>query len=88
MNQAVGNGHPAIAVDEVFRMRRRHLESLTSGELIGRWLNAPKGFEPVAGSHFTFQNHAGGRMGPHHSLRGGWRSCANERLSYALKGRP
>ena len=30
-------------------------KTLTTSELIGRWLMVPTGFEPVQGKHFTFQ---------------------------------
>jgi uncharacterized protein YndB with AHSA1/START domain len=30
-------------------------KALTTGDLIGRWLMTPTGFEPVKGSRFTFQ---------------------------------
>jgi uncharacterized protein YndB with AHSA1/START domain len=46
----------AIVVDEIFPHAPAIVwKVLTSGALIGRWLMAPKGFEPVVGSHFTFQ---------------------------------
>jgi uncharacterized protein YndB with AHSA1/START domain len=50
-----------IVVDEVLPHAPDVIwKTLTSGELIGRWLMAPTGFEPVKGKHFTFQTtHAG-----------------------------
>jgi uncharacterized protein YndB with AHSA1/START domain len=33
---------------------------LTNGELIGRWLMEPNGFEPVKGKHFTFKTKPAG----------------------------
>ena len=45
-----------IVVDEVFPHAPETIwKTLTTGELIGRWLMAPTGFEPVKGNHFTFQ---------------------------------
>src|SRR5687768_17673660 len=45
-----------IVVDEVFPHAPEAIwKTLTSGELIGRWLMAPTGFEPVQGRQFTFQ---------------------------------
>ena len=46
-----------IVVDEVFPHAPETIwKTLTSGELIGRWLMMmPTGFEPVKGKHFTFQ---------------------------------
>lgn len=35
-------------------------KALTTGELIGRWLMAPTGFQPVEGNRFTFQTAPGG----------------------------
>jgi uncharacterized protein YndB with AHSA1/START domain len=45
-----------IVVDEIFPHAPEAIwKTLTSGELIGRWLMAPTGFEPVQGRQFTFQ---------------------------------
>ncbi len=45
-----------IVVDEVFPHAPETIwKALTSGELIGRWLMEPTGFEPVEGTNFTFQ---------------------------------
>jgi uncharacterized protein YndB with AHSA1/START domain len=45
-----------IVVDEIFPHAPETIwKTLTSGDLIARWLMAPTGFEPVAGNHFTFQ---------------------------------
>ncbi len=51
-----------IVVDEVFPHAPETIwKTLTSGELIGRWLMMmPTGFEPVKGKHFTFQTTPGG----------------------------
>jgi len=35
-------------------------KTLTTSELIGRWLMVPTGFEPVKDKHFTFQTTPGG----------------------------
>jgi uncharacterized protein YndB with AHSA1/START domain len=45
-----------IVVEEVFPHTPESIwKTLTTGELIGRWLMKPTGFEPVAGKRFTFQ---------------------------------
>ncbi len=50
-----------IVVDEVFPHAPETIwKALTSGELIGRWLMVPTGFEPVEGTRFTFQTTAAG----------------------------
>lgn len=86
MNQTVNPDTQAIVVDEVFPHAPDVIwKVLTSGELIGRWLMAPKGFEPVAGSHFTFQTiPAGDWDGTIHCEV--LEIVPNEQLSYAWKG--
>jgi uncharacterized protein YndB with AHSA1/START domain len=91
MNQAVKPGTQAprtqaIVVDEVFPHAPAVIwKALTSGELISRWLMAPKGFEPVAGRHFTFQTSAAGKWdGTIHCQV--LEVVPNERLSYTWKG--
>jgi uncharacterized protein YndB with AHSA1/START domain len=50
-----------IVVEEVFPHTPETLwKTLTTGELIGRWLMAPTGFEPVKNKRFTFQTKAAG----------------------------
>ncbi len=45
-----------IVFDEVFPHAPETIwKVLTTGELIGRWLLPPAGFEPVVGNHFSFQ---------------------------------
>ena len=45
-----------IVVEEVFPHAAEKIwKTLTSGELMGRWLMAPTGFEPVAGKRFTMK---------------------------------
>ena len=75
-----------IVVDEVFPHAPKTIwNTLTTGELIGRWLMAPTGFAPVQGRHFTFQTKPGGAWD-------GTIHCEvlevipNERLVYAWKG--
>ena len=54
-----------IVVDEVFPHAPETIwKTLTTGELIGRWLMATTGFEPVEGKHFTFQTTAAGAWAP------------------------
>jgi uncharacterized protein YndB with AHSA1/START domain len=86
MNQAVNPTTQAIVIDEVFPHAPAVVwKALTSGELIGRWLMAPRGFEPVAGSRFTFQTMPAGEWdGAIHCEV--LEVVANERLSYAWKG--
>jgi uncharacterized protein YndB with AHSA1/START domain len=50
-----------IVVDEVFPHAPETIwKTLTTGDLIGRWLMAPTGFEPVKGNRFTFQTKPAG----------------------------
>ena len=50
-----------IVVEEVFQHEPETIwKTLTTGELIGRWLMAPTGFEPVTGKCFTFQTKPAG----------------------------
>lgn len=50
-----------IVVDEVFPHAPQTLwRTLTTGDLIGRWLMVPTGFAPVAGTRFTFQTRPAG----------------------------
>ncbi len=45
-----------IVLDEVFPHAAATIwKTLTTGELIGRWLMAPDGFEAVEGKRFTFK---------------------------------
>ena len=50
-----------IVVDEAFPHAPETIwKTLTTGELIGRWMMAPTGFEPVKGKRFTFQTRPAG----------------------------
>jgi len=61
-NLALQPDTQAIVVDEVFPHAPETIwKALTTGDLIGRWLMAPTGFEPVVGNRFTFQTTAGGQ---------------------------
>ncbi len=75
-----------IVVDEVFPHAPETIwKTLTTGELIGRWLMAPTGFEPVEGKHFTYQTTpAGAWDGTIHCQV--LEVMPNERFSYAWKG--
>ena len=74
-----------IVVDEVFpHAPERIWKTLTTGELIGRWLMPTTGFAPVKGKRFTFQT----------TPAGGWDGVIqcqvlevrpNERLVYTWK---
>ena len=75
-----------IVVDEIFPHTPETLwRTLTSGDLIARWLMAPTGFEPVVGKRFSFQTKPAGEWD-------GTIQCQvlqvvpNERLTYAWKG--
>lgn len=75
-----------IVVDEVFPHAPETIwKTLTSGELIGRWLMTPTGFEPVKDKHFTFQTKPAGAWD-------GTIRCQvlealpNQRLVYSWKG--
>ena len=74
-----------IVVDEVFPHAPDTIwRTLTTGELIGRWLMAPAGFEPVAGKRFTFQTKpAGAWDGAIHCEV--LETIPNERLVYAWR---
>ena len=75
-----------IIVDEVFPHAPELIwRTITTGELIGRWLMVPTGFEPVEGTHFTFQTTPAGAWD-------GIIRCEvlevkpNERFAFAWKG--
>ena len=75
-----------IVVDAVFPHAPETIwKALTSGELMGRWMMAPTGFEPVEGTHFTFRTTPAG-------LWDGTIHCRvlevrrDERLAYTWKG--
>ena len=75
-----------IVVDEVFPHAPETIwKTLTTGELIGRWMMAPTGFEPAKGKHFTFHTRpAGAWDGVIHCQV--LEAVPNERLAYAWKG--
>jgi uncharacterized protein YndB with AHSA1/START domain len=75
-----------IVVDEIFPHAPETIwKTLTTGELIGRWLMVPTGFEPVVGQRFTFQTKpAGAWDGVIHCEV--IEASPNERLAYAWKG--
>jgi len=75
-----------VVIDEILPHSPETIwKALTTGDLIGRWMMAPTGFEPVEGKHFTFQTRAAGAWD-------GIVHCQvlevmpNERLAYAWKG--
>ena len=74
-------------VEEVFPHAPETIwKTLTTGELIGRWLMAPTGFEPVKGKRFTFQTKPGGAWdGVIHCQV--LEVMPNERFVYSLEGR-
>jgi uncharacterized protein YndB with AHSA1/START domain len=76
----------SIVVEEVFPHAPEVLwKVLTTGELIGRWLMSPTGFEPVQGKKFTFKTKPAGEWD-------GTIECKvidvvpNERLTYSWEG--
>ncbi|MGJ5204545.1 SRPBCC family protein [Bradyrhizobium sp. HKCCYLR20261] len=86
MNQNLKPDTQAIVVEEIFPHAPEVIwKVLTNGDLIGRWLMAPTGFEAVVGTRFTFQTTPAGEWD-------GRIHCEvlevvpNERLSYAWKG--
>lgn len=51
-----------IVVDEVFPHTPEMIwKALTTGDLIGRWLMEPAGFEAVKGNQFTYKTKPAGR---------------------------
>jgi uncharacterized protein YndB with AHSA1/START domain len=75
-----------IVVEEVFPHAPETIwKTLTTGELIARWLMAPTGFAPMKGTHFTFQTTPAGAWD-------GVIHCEvldvsrNERLSFSWQG--
>lgn len=75
-----------IVVDEVFPHAPETIwKTLTTGDLIGRWLMVPTGFEPVQGKRFTFQTTpAGAWDGVIHCQV--LEAVPGERLVYSWKG--
>ena len=75
-----------IVVDEVFPHTPETIWlTLTNGTLMGRWLMAPTGFEPVKGNRFTYKTTPAGKWD-------GTIQCEvldvipNERFVYSWKG--
>jgi uncharacterized protein YndB with AHSA1/START domain len=75
-----------IVVDEVFPHAPETIwKTLTTGELISRWMMEPTGFEPVEGKRFTFRTTpAGAWDGVIHCQV--LEVMPNERFVYAWKG--
>ncbi|MES2600983.1 MAG: SRPBCC domain-containing protein [Pseudomonadota bacterium] len=75
----------AIVVDEVLPHAPETIwKALATGELIGRWLMTPNGFEAVKGKRFTFQTTpAGAWDGVIHCEV--LQAVPNERLAYSWK---
>ena len=82
---ALNTGTQEIVVDEFFPHAPETIwKLLTTGELIGRWLMAPTGFEPVKGKRFTFQTTSAGAWdGVIHCQV--LEATPNERLAYGWK---
>jgi len=83
---ALKSGTQDIIADEVFPHAPATIwKTLTTGELIARWLMAPTGFEPVKGRRFTYQTKpAGAWDGVIHCQV--LEVIPNERLVYSWKG--
>ncbi len=79
-------GTQDIVVDEILPHAPETIwTALTTGELMGRWLMMPTGFEPVEGKRFTFRTTpAGAWDGIIHCQV--LEVIANERFAYAWKG--
>ena len=75
-----------IVVDEVFPHRPETIwKTLTTANLMGRWLMMPAGFEPVEGKRFTYQTTpAGAWDGVIHCEV--LEAVPNKRLVYSWKG--
>jgi len=87
MNNAVLNSATQdIVVDEVFPHAPETIwKTLTTGELIARWLMEPHGFAPIKGTRFTYQTRpAGAWDGTIHCEV--LEVVTNERLAYAWQG--
>ena len=87
MSQAAASARTQdIVIDEVFPHTPETLwKTLTSAELMGRWLMQPTGFAAVAGNRFTFQTTPGGAWdGVIHCQV--LEVVPNRRLVYAWKG--
>ena len=86
-----------IAVDEVFPHAPETIwKTLTTGELIGRWLMDPTGFEPIKGKRFTFQTKPAGAWNgvitcevldvvPNQRLAYSWQSGDEGNVGYGSK---
>jgi len=83
---ALKSGTQDIVADEVFPHAPATIwKTLTTGELIARWLMAPTGFEPVKGRRYTYQTKpAGAWDGVIHCQV--LEVIPNERLVYSWKG--
>lgn len=83
---ALESGTQDIVVDEVFpHVPETIWKTLTNGELIGRWMMPPIGFELVQGRRFTFQTKPAGEWdGVIHCQV--LEVVPNQRFAYAWKG--
>ena len=83
---ALKSGTQDIVVDEVFPHAPETIwKTLTTGEMIARWMMAPTGFEPVEGKQFTFQTTpAGAWDGVIHCKV--LEAISNQRLVYSWQG--
>jgi len=96
-NAAIEQDTHDIVVDEIFPHTPETIwKALTSGDLIGRWLMAPTGFEPVEGNHFTFQTTPAGpwdgtiqcevlEVRPHERFAYAWKGGHEANVGYGSK---
>ncbi len=85
MNDAASETRDIVVEQDFPHSPEAIWKTLTTGDLIGRWLMAPAGFAPIAGTRFTFQTKPAGSWD-------GVIQCQvleaipNERLAYSWKG--
>jgi uncharacterized protein YndB with AHSA1/START domain len=86
-----------IVVEEVLPHAQKVIwRALTTGDLIGRWLMPPAGFEAVEGREFTFQTKAAGawdgvikcrvlEVAPHERFAFAWRGGHEDNAGYGSR---
>jgi uncharacterized protein YndB with AHSA1/START domain len=74
-----------IVVDEVFPHTPETIwKTLTTANLMGRWLMMPAGFEPVEGKHFTYQTRPAGAWDGGHEGNVGYGSRLDTVVTFIL----
>jgi uncharacterized protein YndB with AHSA1/START domain len=96
-SSATLNATQDIVIDEIFPHAAATIwRSLTSGDLMARWLMPPTGFEPVVGCRFTFQTKPAGpwdgvihcevlEVRPHERFAYRWRGGHQDNVGYGSK---